>query len=180
MFVSYEVNKMVIDLSRFLDSDSTTLSLEGKVKADSINNDKTDFIIVDPIEFKGEIFKVDGEYLIHLNILCKYEGDCDRCLQPTTEIVKSVVSGKLLEKKGQLNEEDEFDEIIYYENDLLDLTEYILSQAVSSQPMKSLCKKNCKGLCPDCGVDLNKEHCDCLAHKIDPRLEKLKDLFPKN
>ena len=180
MFVSYEVNKMVIDLSRFLDTDKTTLSLEGEVEPNNIINNKNDFIIVDPIKFRGEIFKVDGEYLINLNVSCKYEGECDRCLQTTTETVKSVLSGKLLEKKGQLKEEDEFDEIIYYENDLLDLTEYILSQVVSSQPMKSLCKKNCKGLCPQCGIDLNKEQCDCMAHKIDPRLEKLKDLFPKN
>ena len=73
----------------------------------------------------------------------------------------------------------EDEEIIYYDKDIFDPKEYILSQVVASLPMKILCDNNCKGLCLNCGVDLNKESCECVIDNIDPRFEKLKNLFPK-
>ena len=81
--------------------------------------------------------------------------------------------------KGKYDDEDELEDVILYENDELNLEEYIWSQVVSSLPMKTLCSNDCKGLCPTCGVDLNTQSCDCMGNTIDPRLEKLKELFPK-
>jgi uncharacterized protein len=42
--------------------------------------------------------------------------------------------------------------------------------------MKPLCTTACKGLCPQCGTNLNTGRCDCTAKWIDPRLEALKNL----
>ena len=49
-------------------------------------------------------------------------------------------------------------------------------------PQKVLCDEDCKGLCPKCGANLNKETCSCSETAsdedyIDPRFAKLKDLF---
>ncbi len=44
--------------------------------------------------------------------------------------------------------------------------------------MKPLCSK-CKGLCPKCGINLNEDQCDCESEYVDPRFEKLKELFPE-
>ncbi|HET90551.1 MAG TPA: DUF177 domain-containing protein [Chloroflexi bacterium] len=43
-------------------------------------------------------------------------------------------------------------------------------------PMKPLCDLNCKGLCPQCGANLNIESCACDRAWIDPRLAVLKNL----
>jgi len=43
-------------------------------------------------------------------------------------------------------------------------------------PMKPLCKDDCKGLCPNCGTNLNKATCDCTTHWEDPRLAALRAL----
>ena len=40
-----------------------------------------------------------------------------------------------------------------------------------------LCKEDCKGLCPKCGHDLNEGDCGCDRREIDPRLQKLTQLF---
>jgi uncharacterized protein len=44
-------------------------------------------------------------------------------------------------------------------------------------PARSLCRPDCRGLCPSCGQDLNQTACDCSAQEIDPRLEALRDLL---
>ncbi|GAB4516993.1 MAG: hypothetical protein OHK0046_23160 [Anaerolineae bacterium] len=40
-----------------------------------------------------------------------------------------------------------------------------------------LCRPDCKGLCPECGTNLNKATCNCEDNKIDPRMEALKKLL---
>ncbi len=45
--------------------------------------------------------------------------------------------------------------------------------------MKPLCDENCKGICPNCGADLNAGTCRCDKQEIDPRLEVLKKLLNK-
>jgi uncharacterized protein len=45
--------------------------------------------------------------------------------------------------------------------------------------MKPLCEEACKGLCLECGANLNKTQCDCAPRWEDPRLAALKSLLPK-
>ena len=59
----------------------------------------------------------------------------------------------------------------------LDLAPLIREQIWLDIPMKPLCDPNCKGLCPHCGINLNRESCTCEDEKIDPRLEALKELY---
>ncbi len=170
---------MIFDLSSFLDGHKHSYHLDGELESKSLPKD-SDIRIINPIKFDGDVFKVDSEYQIHVNICYTYESSCDRCLESTTNEAKTVLSGKLKESTGKTIDEDDDEEIIYYdENNLLDLDSYIWSQVVSSLPMKVLCSNDCKGLCPQCGVNLNTQSCDCMGYTIDPRLEKLKELFPK-
>lgn len=178
---------MIFDLARFLSGTDKVFHIEG-VEDSNIQNLKSNlFEIVGPINYNGDVFKVDGCNLIHLDIFYKYITNCDRCSQPTTLNIKSSLSGRLVESddKSYVNdvEDENYDmgaeEIIYYDKDLFNPKEYILSQVVASFPMKVLCDNDCKGLCLNCGVDLNKESCDCIIENIDPRFEKLKNIFPK-
>jgi uncharacterized protein len=59
----------------------------------------------------------------------------------------------------------------------IDLAPLLREQAWIAIPMKSLCQPDCKGLCPECGVNLNLEVCTCDRTKIDPRLALLRDLM---
>ena len=46
-------------------------------------------------------------------------------------------------------------------------------------PMKPLCREDCRGLCPVCGINRNRETCSCQATWVDPRLEALKSFKTK-
>ena len=172
---------MIIDLSSFLNNSDNYFSFEGELN--EVESDLTErgITIVGGIKYEGETFRIDGEKEIAIRISFTYEEPCSRCLEPSIHKIKSSLSGKLFEGKENIDEEDDnFDERFYYEDDKLNLKDYILNQVAISLPMKSLCDENCKGLCISCGIDLNKKTCDCTKDEIDPRLEKLKNFFPKN
>jgi uncharacterized protein len=57
-----------------------------------------------------------------------------------------------------------------------DIDEEARQLTVLSMPLKRLCGDYCKGICPVCGTDLNKDKCSCNLKPIDPRFEKLKKL----
>lgn len=60
---------------------------------------------------------------------------------------------------------------------ILDLTEALREHILLDLPMRPLCRPDCRGLCVECGANLNDGPCDCVEETIDPRLVGLKDLL---
>ena len=60
---------------------------------------------------------------------------------------------------------------------VLDVAEVLRQYAIAAQPIKSLCRESCQGLCQECGVDLNAESCICSKADIDPRWNALAALL---
>ena len=67
-------------------------------------------------------------------------------------------------------------EIGYYQKDSLSPEDVLREQVLLSLPVRTLCKPDCKGLCPRCGVNRNHEDCSCDATPSDPRWEALSGL----
>jgi uncharacterized protein len=67
-------------------------------------------------------------------------------------------------------------EIGYYQNGGVALEDVLREQVLLSLPVRTLCRQDCKGLCPHCGRDLNSESCTCEAASSDPRWSALSDL----
>jgi DUF177 domain-containing protein len=59
----------------------------------------------------------------------------------------------------------------------IDLAPVLREQAWVAIPIKPLCSSECKGLCPECGANLNTEPCDCDRGAVDPRWASLKELL---
>ena len=171
---------MNIDLSGFHDETVSSIHIEGKLEKNTLDINGRRIKFIEPIRYEGEIYKVNGDRLLHININYKYEEACGRCLESFIKEENTVLSGKLVKKTDKITEAEEDDEeAIYYEGENLDLSQYIMSMVILSLPMKPLCDEKCKGLCPKCGTNHNKEECDCVVEDIDPRLAKLKDFFPE-
>ena len=67
-------------------------------------------------------------------------------------------------------------EIGYYQGDSLLLEDVLREQVLLSLPVRTLCKPDCKGLCPRCGKNRNLEACSCEEGSSDPRWEALAGL----
>jgi uncharacterized protein len=74
-------------------------------------------------------------------------------------------------------EDDESDGFVVAEDMQLDVEELMNDDIVLWVPTKFLCKKDCKGLCDQCGQNLNEGSCQCKATKGDPRLAVLESLL---
>ena len=70
-------------------------------------------------------------------------------------------------------------EIGYYPGESMELEDSLREQILLAVPIKSLCRYDCKGLCPVCGVNRNQQLCDCDQHQPDPRWAALGELKSK-
>ena len=144
---------MKFDISEFLDSKNQTMDLIFKVSIkDFPVETEEESSILYPIHVKANLYKVDGEFVIETKGNFFYKAPCDRCLVESSNKINFRATGKLIEDGVEDRvEEEESDEIVYYKNKIVDLTDHIWSQIIGSLPMKFLCNEACEGLCQKCG-----------------------------
>ncbi|MCR3957065.1 MAG: DUF177 domain-containing protein, partial [Gudongella sp.] len=129
---------MKIDLSDFLDSGKQVMSFAFDLSKDEFPNEDVSSV-VDPIHIEGNFYKVDGEILIETKGKYSYQAPCDRCLVESSNEISFKASGKLMEEESGNNiEDEESDEVVYYEDMYVNLNDYIWNQIASSLPMKFL------------------------------------------
>ena len=61
----------------------------------------------------------------------------------------------------------------------IDVEQLVCNEILLNWPIRVLCKEDCQGICSHCGVNLNKETCDCDTSELDPRMAAIKDIFSK-
>lgn len=99
---------------------------------------------------------------------------CGRCLEGfTLALDQEVDLFYLPHEAGQEQEEEDEVElsdrdvvVAYYEGDRLDLGDVIREQLYLAVPLSRLCREDCLGLCPHCGVNRNQQACSCPAEEV--------------
>ncbi|HIJ61041.1 MAG TPA: DUF177 domain-containing protein, partial [Nitrospirae bacterium] len=113
-----------------------------------------------------KIFKTNSQVIIEGVIKSTLELNCSRCLNDYQFTTNSVIN-TVFHPASVLTKDDNYElhtgelDTEFYKNDEIDLIEFLIQEIRLNIPMKPLCKDDCKGLCPNCGVDLNSETCDC-------------------
>ena len=108
----------------------------------------------------------------------RFEQLCARCLEPVEQPLEGTFD--LIFRPGGVDNvpgehaitEDET-EIGYYEQSGLLLEDAVREQVLLTLPGRTLCREDCKGLCPHCGINRNLASCECVEKPIDPRLAPL-------
>ena len=70
-------------------------------------------------------------------------------------------------------------ELNFLEDTNLDTEQLISNEILINWPIRVLCKDDCQGICSHCGVNLNRETCDCDTSELDPRMAAIRDIFSK-
>ena len=144
--------------------------------------DKADpYRIVVPVTLQFEINKDKDKFRLVGQVQSRLELACSRCLEPFELPVDASFDLRYLPVTEASNEADrevaEDDlETSYYRDDQIDLNELMREQFYLVLPMKPLCQADCRGLCTQCGTNLNAGSCDCAPAWEDPRLAPLKGL----
>ena len=120
------------------------------------------------------VIRVPGSLLVQGTVESQLRLECVRCLEPFA----LPITMELEETFGLPGTSRRQDVTFVVGADgWLDLTPLLREQAWIAIPMKPLCRSNCKGLCPQCGANLNRDSCTCENNRIDLRLASLKDLL---
>ena len=112
------------------------------------------------------------------------ETGCARCLEPVKQSVGETFD-LIYRPQGVDYHADEASisraetEIGYYRGEGLQLEDVLKEQILLALPARQLCRKDCKGLCPHCGCNLNVETCGCVESGSDPRWAALEDIRKK-
>jgi uncharacterized protein len=144
------------------------------------------FRVVSPVMLTFDVDRQEpGRYKVAGHVNGELELTCSRCLEPFTLPVTSDFDLRYVprtENVGEGEQEVREDDLTtaFYDDDQIDLRELINEQFHLVLPMKPLCSADCKGLCPQCGTNLNTGACDCAATWEDPRLAALKALAQKS
>ena len=163
---------MLLKINKFLSSEAVSLTINENFSIDDEEFLKETGLDKD-ILLTGEILKIDDGTVFTGKIEYTFTDECARCLKEFDRRIETGFQAEIVKK-----EDMESDEIQMVAADgTIKMDETIKQLIYLSLPMKSLCSKDCKGICPSCGVNLNIEKCRCENSITDPRLEKLKDLL---
>src|ERR1700730_3924623 len=144
----------------------------------SINYQTAEIKQIGPLEVSATAELLEGQIRVAGEIETKVELLCARCLEPVVDEVhrsfdlfySPLPKGEKPEE-ARLKEDDA--EIGFFSGEGVFLADVLREQVLLALPMKVICRSDCRGLCPNCGENLNHEECRCETHSTDPRLAPL-------
>jgi uncharacterized protein len=157
----------------------------------------TGFRATRPSTLRASLKKVSGGVLLQGSLTANVTAPCKRCLQDVTLEVpvsftlnlvpEALARGEDVGGEEQTDEEkaqgeragsfelEDADEVIF-DGKTIDLDPIVREQVLLALPMSAVCREDCKGLCAQCGQNLNEKQCGCEQKVIDPRLAPLMNI----
>jgi uncharacterized protein len=139
-----------------------------------------EYFVQAPLQVSLSYYKAGTEIFISGTIDVATKAVCSRCAEefelPSHRRFRYVLAPKTMsdDKDFALKAEDL--EFSFYAGDEVDLTQLIREQALLALAERPLCQEDCRGLCPQCGANLNESDCGCSYASLDPRLAALRSL----
>lgn len=119
--------------------------------------------------FKEGLYVFEGQLSTTLSL------KCSKCLT-TYDYPLTVDWHEVFSRDKQADDEEDTDVHVVSEDEV-DLTPYVQEALLLEIPFVPVCREDCQGLCPTCGINRNEASCDCKHEQIDPRLAELQKFF---
>jgi uncharacterized protein len=138
-----------------------------------------DFRFPQPLDVHTEYYRSGADLFFQGRIAGTIEGHCGRCLKiysfPLEKEFDFVLAPDTTSPKNKELSAGELG-LSFYRGDEVNLEPLIREQVLLALPTRPLCDENCRGLCPNCGVDLNERDCRCHSSQSDPRMAIFRDM----
>jgi len=128
-------------------------------------------LIINAIEGELRLTRAKEGILVQATLAVLVDSECSRCLDVVEQAVDIQIEELLAHPPSDMTE------FSIGGDAMLDLAPILRAEVLIANSHRVLCKDDCKGLCPECGTNLNHETCSCERGSIDPRLAKLKELL---
>jgi uncharacterized protein len=127
-----------------------------------------------------EFLRIPSGVLVRAHLELEERETCSRCAKPLQDALKIEFEEEFLqtvEASGRpVSERPDADAFLIDDRHQLDLTEAVRQYREASAEIAPLCREDCKGLCAECGADLNVEDCSCQDAVVDVRWAGLASL----
>lgn len=120
-----------------------------------------------------------GRALVCVEAKVRLSVPCDRCLKEVKISVPVRFEQEMTSPDAE-KEDGEQEEQSFLQGYELNVGALLNSEILVNMPVKVLCKPDCKGICKQCGHDLNEGDCGCDRFVPDPRMAAIKDIFNAN
>ncbi len=113
--------------------------------------------------------------LLNADIRVQTVSECARCLVDITQVSAIALEEECYPtidpSTGRREYPPDLAEGVLHidSNQMLDVKEVLRQYLLTSEPLKTLCMQDCRGLCPECGADRNEDVCKCDGDPVDPR-----------
>ena len=168
---------MFVNLTDMLTNEDRVVSMQAETEITevSVGGEKYPVLASSPVSF---VFTNIGKGRARIEGKADFvfSAGCDRCLKPVEES-REICFTREVWAPDMAAEPSVYEEQPFMEGFQLNVEDLLISEIVTSWPMKILCKPDCKGICPTCGRDLNEGMCDCDNFVPDPRMAAIKDIF---
>jgi len=149
------------------------LSFEFEVPFTREELDREPLLSVSPAQIAGEVSRVEGGHALTARLAWDGVLECSRCLAPYDFSPREDFSLVLYPRQAIPESELSLDakdlDASFYDDPNVPVAPIVEERIQMAIPMKPLCREDCKGLCPECGADLNAGACSCAETRVDPR-----------
>lgn len=174
------------------------LGLDVTVDVNSLRPEDVEPLPIGEVSVRGALKPMIGQYLFQGTVEGVFSQPCARCLEkaeipvslPVVWTFEEGPTGKHAslsdddDDEVPVEEEDEAFGLFAYQGTVIDLARPVWVEVALALPVKFVCREDCRGLCPVCGVNRNTAPCTCPEEVIDETpvqnsgFAGLKDLFP--
>ena len=152
------------------------LEIQAEIPPDDPTWDGTDLRFSKPLSISGQAQLLTGdEILVRLALRGELAQECRRCLEPVGVAIQEEIT-LLFGAEGEGEQDDDEIRLIPKGATELDLVGALREEIILSHWPFALCRPACKGLCPQCGMNLNETTCKCSTEEPDPRWDALRAL----
>lgn len=169
---------LLLDIGQMREADAR---IERTYATDALRVDADLCRMAGPLHLDFTVHKNKDQFRLAGRVRTTIELSCCRCLTEYPMAVDEAFDILFLphaETRPDAEVEIEDDDLssAYYREQVIDLGQLMQEQIYLAVPMKPLCSERCRGLCPQCGINLNMGSCACTTAWEDPRLAVLRNL----
>jgi len=126
------------------------------------------------VEVELTVYQQGEDFLLNGLVRTDLRLTCDRCLGDAPCPIEGAFKVWLVSEIPSALSADEEEVLVFPpRKQEVDLSSVIAGTIYTELPRKTLCKEDCKGLCPACGADLNVQPCGCVTEETDERWSAL-------
>ena len=171
---------MLINLLSILSQDGKEETLVIPIEMESFRNGRNKYVISKKEDLHVKLVNKGNKQVnltgsTSLSVLIP----CGRCLEPVEISFDIEFEYEIDMKQTDEERKENLDEMSWLKGLEIDAEKLAYNEILLNWPIRVLCKEDCQGICSHCGVNLNKQTCDCDTSELDPRMAAIKVIFSK-